>query len=75
MLKIVVKELLLEMCIEIGYIPHESNTHLSKRPSDIKKNGTQEKMPFSDTVFNTFSHGVIHFIASVSSKNQPILNG
>ena len=45
-------------------------SHLSKRPSDLKQNGTQEKTPFSGTVFNTLSHGVIRFAASVSSKNH-----
>ena len=43
--------------------------HLSKRPSDLKQNDTQEKTPFSDTVFNTHSHGVVNFVASVSPKN------
>ena len=45
--------------------------HLSKRSSDLKQNGTQEKTPCSSTVFNTLSHGVICFVASVSSKNPP----
>ena len=27
--------------------------HLSKRPSDLKQNGTQEKTPLSGTVFHT----------------------
>ena len=43
--------------------------HLAKRPSDLKQNGTQEKTPFSGTVFHTLSHGVLRFVASVSSKN------
>ena len=29
--------------------------HLSKRPGDLKQNGTQEKTPFSGTVFHTGS--------------------
>ena len=45
-------------------------SHLSKQSSDLKQNGTQEKTPFSGTVFNTLSHGVIRFVASVSSKNH-----
>ena len=45
-------------------------THLSKHPSDLKQNGTQEKTPFSSTVFHALSHGVIRFVASVSSKNH-----
>ena len=44
--------------------------HLSKHPSDLKQNGTQEKTPFSSTVFHALSHGVIRFVASVSSKNH-----
>ena len=43
--------------------------HLSKRSSDLKQNGTKEKTLFSSTVFQTLSHGVICFVASVSSKN------
>ena len=48
----------------------QSNTHLSKRLSDLKQNGTKEKTPFSITVFDTLSHDVIRFVASVSSKNR-----
>ena len=33
--------------------------HLAKRLSDLKQNGTQEKTPFSDTVFHDLSHGVL----------------
>ena len=42
--------------------------HLSKHPSDLKQNGTQGMTP--STVFHALSHGVIHFVASVSSKNH-----
>ena len=42
--------------------------HLSKRPSDLKENGTHKKDNISSRVFNTLSHGVICFVASVSSK-------
>ena len=45
-------------------------THLSERPSNLKQNGTQEKTPFSGTVFHTLSHGVLRFVASVSFKNH-----
>ena len=45
------------------------NPHLSKRSSDLKQNGTQEKTPFSSTVFHTLSHGVFGFVASVSSTS------
>ena len=31
-------------------------SHLPKQPSDLKQSGTQEKMPFSGTVFKTLSH-------------------
>jgi len=44
--------------------------HLSKHPSDLKQNCTQEKTPFSSTVFHALSHDVILFVASVSSKNH-----
>ena len=37
--------------------------HLSKRLNDLKQNGSQEKTPFSSTVFNTFSHGVIRLVS------------
>ena len=46
------------------------HSHLSKRSSDLKQNGTQGKTPFSSTVFHTLSHGVIRFVASVSSRNH-----
>ena len=49
----------------------QHTSHLSKRPSDLKQNGTQEKTPFSGTVFHTLSHDVFHFVASGSSfKNH-----
>ena len=54
----------------LPFLPATHSSHLSKRPSDLKQNGTQEKTPFSGTVFNTLSHGVIRFVASVSSKNH-----
>ena len=44
--------------------------HLAKRPSDLKQNGSKEKIPFTGTVFHTLSHGVLHFVASVSFKNH-----
>ena len=40
-----------------------SNTHLTKRLSDLKQNGTHEKTSFSGTVFNTLLHGVVRFVA------------
>ena len=45
-------------------------SHLAKRPSDLKQNGTQEKTPFSGRVFYALSHGVLSFVASVSFKNH-----
>ena len=45
-------------------------THLSKRLGGLKLNGTQEKTPFSGTVFHILSHGVIGFVVSVNSKNH-----
>ena len=44
-------------------------TRLSKVPSDLKQKCTQLPTPFSGTVFNALSHGVIHFVRSVSFKN------
>ena len=44
------------------------DSHLSKRPSDLILNGTQEKTPFSGTVFDILSRGVVRFVASNSSK-------
>ena len=45
-------------------------TLLSKRPSDLKQNGTHEKTP--GTIFHTLSHGVFRFVATVSFKNHRI---
>ena len=54
-----------------GWVKVENQgSHLSKHPSDLKQNGTQEKTPFSSTVFHALSHGVIRFVASVSSKKH-----
>ena len=36
----------------------------------LQQNGTQEKVPSSSTVFDTLSHGVIYFVASVGSENH-----
>ena len=52
------------------FIEQAMDSHLSKGSSDLKQNGTQEKTPFSSTVFHTLSHGVICFVVSVSSKNH-----
>ena len=49
-------------------------THLSKWPSDLKINGTQENITFSGPVFHGLSCGVFLFVASVSFKNH-LLNG
>ena len=50
------------------------HAHLSKWPSDLKINGTQENITFSGPVFHGLSCGVFLFVASVSFKNHP-LNG
>ena len=47
-------------------------THLSKGPSDLKQNGTQEKTPFSGTVFHGLSCGVVIFVPTVSFWNHQI---
>ena len=44
--------------------------HIAKRLSDLKQNGTHKKTPFSGTVFQSLSHGVLRFVASVSFKNH-----
>ena len=49
-------------------------THLSKWPSDLKSNGTQENITFSGPVFHGLSCGIFLFVASVSFKNH-LLNG
>ena len=49
-------------------------SRLSKWPSDLKINGTQENVTFSGTVFHGLSCGVFLSVASVSLKNLP-LNG
>ena len=51
-------------------VKYSSKSHLSKLPSDLKQTGTQEKTKFSGTVFQTLSHGVFVFVASVSFKNH-----
>ena len=45
-------------------------THLSKATSDLKQKCTQLASPFWDTVFRALSHGVIHFVRSVRSRNN-----
>ena len=52
------------------FLRYISRPCLAKHPSDLKQNGTQEKISFSGTVFHTLSHGVLHFVASVSFKNH-----
>ena len=47
-------------------------SHLSKGPSDLKQNGTQEKTPFSGTVTHCLSHGVVLFVPTVSIWNRQI---
>ena len=46
--------------------------HLSKGPSDLKQNGTQEKTPFSCPVFHCLSCGVVRFVPTVSFWNHQI---
>ena len=52
------------------FLRYISRPCLAKRPSDLKQNGIQEKIPFSGTVFHTPSHGVLHFVASFSFKSH-----
>ena len=44
--------------------------HLSKWPSDLKINGTQENVTFSDPAFHGLPCGILLFAASVSLKNH-----
>ena len=57
-----------------GYTTAEASwvggSHLAKRLSDLKQNGTHKKTPFTGTVFHTCSHDVLRFVASVSFKNH-----
>ena len=46
--------------------------HLSKGPSDLEQNGTQEKTPFSGPVFHGLSRGVVRFVPTVSFWNHQI---
>ena len=59
---------------EAAHANYANPTHLSKWPSDLKINGTQENVTFSGPVFHSLSCGVFLFVASVSFKNHP-LNG
>ena len=53
--------------ILFSFIPH-----LSKGPSDLEQNGTQEKTPFSGPVFHGLSRGVVCFVPTVSFWNHQI---
>ena len=53
------------MAYELALMIFQSVTHLAKRSSNLKQNGTQEKTPFSGTFFQTLSCGVINLVASV----------
>ena len=50
-----------ECSIDIGI------SHFSKRPSDLKQNGTQKRHHFL-AALNTLSHGLVRFVASASLK-------
>ena len=56
----------------MSWIDFEQKTHLSKWPSDLKINGTQENLTFSGPVFHGLSCGVFLSVASVSFKNHPL---
>ena len=45
-------------------------SHLSKGPIDLKQKCTQLPTPFSDTLFDAHSLGVINFFWSVSLRNH-----
>ena len=48
-------------------------SHLSEGTSDLKQKCTQLATPFWRTVFHALSHGVIHFVRSVRSRNHFLL--
>ena len=48
----------------------DCKAHLSKGTSDLKQKCTQLATPFWSTVFHALSHGVIHFVRSVRSRNH-----
>jgi len=47
----------------------KNSAHLSKGTSGLKQKCTQTPAPFLSTVFHALSHGEIHFLPSVGSKN------
>ena len=49
-----------------------NKTHLSKRRSDLRYNGTHEKKPFSASDFHALPFAVFRFVASVSFNNYGI---
>ena len=51
-----------------GFMLCVGNKLLAKCPSDLKQNGTQEKIPFSGIVFHTLSYGVLFVVASKLQK-------
>ena len=54
-----------------GATPFERHkTHLSKGPSDLEQNGTEEKTQFSGPVFHGLSRGVVRFVPTVSFWNH-----
>ena len=58
------------MAYELALMIFQSVTHLAKRSSNLKQNGTQEMTPFSGTVFHALLLGVLSFVVSVSFKNH-----
>ena len=61
------------LCVFKILMTKNDRTHLTKRPTDLKQNGTQEMTPFSGTVFHTLSYDVFHFVACGSFKNHLIV--
>ena len=55
--------------LELAHVCSRADSHLSKGSSGRKQKCTQFPTPFSGTVFDALSHGVIHFVRSVSFKN------
>jgi len=60
---------LLELLVDLDQSSLNNEAHLSKRTSDLKQKCTQLAKPWG-TVFHALSHGVIHFVRSVRSRNH-----
>ena len=60
------------LCVFKILMTKNDRTHLTKRPTDLKQNGTQEKTPFSDTLFPLCSV-LLRVLASKSIEWQLLI--